>query len=338
MKKMMKRRNSIFLQLKGKKSFVAVAALALTIGVQAQDDGLDDIMAAMNAAKIHQDSIDKSSLVTVYDYECHTQDADGNAVTDKMKVCVQVGQRCTRSFPYRKFCMEREWASGKNTDMRSRVGKDGSLVFMDGYDFIELDELPRFRAESYCFVPEVWTNYPEGKTIVRDAIIPNIYETQEERKPISWVLNDDTLTIDGYLCKTATCRLHGRKWKVSYCEDIPTKAGPWKLCGLPGLIIQAESDDGIHRFMLASQQRIASPIYYEHSAITTNIAEEKLIKMRIKIFGNKLYPKNPTYYITDRASMKADETFCQMGDELLVLVNGVLEDNRAHVYQPLELE
>ena len=59
---------------------------------------------------------------------------------------------------------------------------------------------------------------------------------------------------------------------------------------------------------------------------------------RIKIFGNKLYPKNPTYYIADRGSMNADETFCQMGDEILTLVNGVLEDNKAHVYQPLELE
>jgi hypothetical protein len=36
--------------------------------------------------------------------------------------------------------------------------------------------------------------------------------------------------------------------------------------------------------------------------------------------------------------MNADETFCQMGDEILTLVNGVLEDNKAHVYQPLELE
>jgi len=299
-----------------KKILATMMALALTIAAQAQqDDGMDDMLAAMIAAKIHQDSIDTSSLVAVYDYECQTQDADGKAVTDRMKVCLQVGQHCTRSFPYRKFRNDTE-----------------------GYDCMTPDEFPHFRAESYCFVPEVWTNYPDGQVTVRDAIIPNIYETREERKPIAWTLSVDTLTVVGYLCKTATCQLHGREWTALYSEDIPTSAGPWKLCGLPGLVLKAETDDGIHRFTLASLQRIASPIYYEHNAITTKTSEEKLIKNRIKIFGNKLYPKNPTYYIADRGSMNADETFCQMGDEILTLVNGVLEDNKAHVYQPLELE
>ena len=298
------------------KILATMMAFALTIAAQAQqDDGMDAMLAAMIAAKIHQDSIDTSSLVAVYDYECHTQDADGKAVTDRMKVCLQVGQHCTRSFPYRKFREDTE-----------------------GYDCMTPDEFPQFRAESYCFVPEVWTNYPDGQVTVRDAIIPNIYETREERKPINWELIDDTLTVAGYLCKTATCQLHGRNWTALYSEDIPTSAGPWKLCGLPGLILKAEADGGIHRFTLASLQRIASPIYYEHNAITTKTSEEKLIKNRIKIFGNKLYPKNPTYYIADRGSMNADETFCQMGDEILTLVNGVLEDNKAHVYQPLELE
>ena len=298
------------------KILATMMAFALTIAAQAQqDDGMDAMLAAMIAAKIHQDSIDTSSLVAVYDYECQTQDADGKAVTDRMKVCLQVGQHCTRSFPYRKFRNDTE-----------------------GYDCMTPDEFPHFRAESYCFVPEVWTNYPDGQVTVRDAIIPNIYETREERKPIEWTLSVDTLTVVGYLCKTATCQLHGRNWRALYSEDIPTSAGPWKLCGLPGLILKAEADGGIHRFTLASLQRIASPIYYEHNAITTKTSEEKLIKNRIKIFGNKLYPKNPTYYIADRGSMNADETFCQMGDEILTLVNGVLEDNKAHVYQPLELE
>ena len=299
-----------------KKFLVMMMAFALTMAVQAQqDDDLDAMLAAMIAAKIHQDSIDTSNLVAVYDYECQTQDADGKAVTDRMKVCLQVGQHCTRSYPYRKFREDTE-----------------------GYDCMTPDEFPQFREESYCFVPEVWTNYPDGQVTVRDAIIPNIYETREERKPIAWTLSDDTLTVGGYLCKTATCQLHGRKWTALYSEDIPTSAGPWKLCGLPGLILKAEADGDIHRFTLASLERIASPIYYEHNAITTKTSEEKLIKNRIKIFGNKLYPKNPTYYIADRGSMNADETFCQMGDEILTLVNGVLEDNKAHVYQPLELE
>ena len=295
-----------------KKILVTMIAFALTIGAQAQqDDGMDAMLAAMIAAKIHQDSIDTSSLVAVYDYECQTQDADGKAVTDRMKVCLQVGQHCTRSYPYRKFREDTE-----------------------GYECLAPDELPLLRAESFCFMPEVWTNFPEGKMTVRDAIVPTPYETCEERKSIKWTLLDDTLTVGGYLCKTATCQLHGRKWTAFYSEDIPTSAGPWKLCGLPGLILKAEADDGIHRFTLASLERIASPIYSETNAITSKTTEEKLIKNRIKTFGNRLYPNNPKYYITVNLSQTADVTHDTEG----ILVNNVYVNNKAHVYQPLELK
>ena len=142
----------------------------------------------------------------------------------------------------------------------------------------------------------------------------------------------DTLTVAGFLCKFATCQLHGRKWTALYSEDIPTSAGPWKLCGLPGLILKAETNDGIHRFTLASLQRIASPIYYETNAITSKTTEEKLIKNRIKTFGNRLYPKNPYYYITVNLNRTADVTSTNEG----MIINNVFVNDKAHVYQPLE--
>ena len=314
------------------KIIVTMMAFALTVPtqVQAQGDGLADLKAAMIAAKIHQDSIDTSSLVAVYDYECHTQDADGQAVTDRMKLCLLVGQHCTRSFPYRKFRKEREWADGEERAATDFLGLK-AREYLGGYDFFSEEELPLLRSESYCMMPEVWTNYPDGKTTVRDAIPPTIYETQEARRPINWTLTDNTVTISSYLCKTATCQLHGRQWTVRYADDIPTTAGPWKLCGLPGLIVEAEAD-GIHRFTLTDLQHAAAPIYYETSAITSKTSEEKLIKNRNKTFGNRLYPKNPHYYIADLHS--ADTAYDNEG----MLINGVYVNDKAHVYQPLELE
>ena len=316
------------------KIIVTMMAFALTVTaqVQAQEDGgLADLKAAMIAAKIHQDSIDTARLVVVYDYECHTQDADGQAVTDRMKLCLLVGQHCTRSFPYRKFRKEREWAEGKEQAATDFIGLK-AREYLGGYDFFSEEELPLLRSESYCMMPEVWTNYPDGKTTVRDAIPPTIYETQEARTPIDWTLTDNTVTISGYLCKTATCQLHGRQWTVRYCEDIPTTAGPWKLCGLPGLIVEAVSDDDIHRFTLTDLQHATAPIYYETSAITSKTSEEKLIKNRNKTFGNRLYPKNPHYYITDLHS--ADTAYDNEG----MLINGVYVNDKMHVYQPLEKE
>ena len=67
-----------------KKFLVMMMAFALMIEAQVQQEdggeyqpsGMDALLAAMIVAKIHQDSIDTSSLVAVYDYECQTQDAD----------------------------------------------------------------------------------------------------------------------------------------------------------------------------------------------------------------------------------------------------------------------
>ena len=315
------------------KFFVTMVALVLMVSAQAQEnDDLDALMAAMVAAKVHQDSIDTSSIVAVYDYECQTQDAEGNAVTDRMKVCLLIGQHCTRSFPYRKFRKERQWASGDNSDMRDRRGSNGQQEFHEGYDFFEQEDLPILRAESYCHVPEVWTNYPDGQMTVRDAIPPTIYETQEERKPISWRLSDDTVTVGGYLCKTATCQFHGRRWTVHYAEDIPTTAGPWKLNGVPGLILEAEADGGIHRFTIAEIQQATAPIYYETSAITVKTSEEKLIKNQIKTYGNRLFLKNPWNCINDHST--ADNVYDTEGQ----LINGIYIHNKPHVYQPLEIE
>lgn len=312
------------------KKIFTMMALALTIAVQAQDDSMDNLKAVMLAANVHQDSIDVSSIVAEYDYECQTQDADGQAVTDRMKLCLLVGQHCTRSFPYRKFRKEREWAEGKERAATDFLGLK-AREYLGGYDFFSEEELPLLRSESYCMMPEVWTNYPDGNTTVRDAIPPSIYETQVARTTIDWKLTDNTVTISGYLSKTATCQLHGRQWTVRYCEDIPTTAGPWKLCGLPGLIVEAEAD-GIHRFTLTDLQHAAAPIYYETSAITSKTSEEKLIKNRNKTFGNRLYPKTPHYYIADLHS--ADTAYDNEG----MLINGVYVNDKMHVYQPLEKE
>ena len=304
-----------------KKILATMTTLALTIAAQAQNDGLDDIMAEMMAAKIHQECIDTANLVATYNYECQTQDADGKAVTDRMKLCLLVGRHCTRCFPYRKFRKEREWAEGKK-QFAADFLQMNKREYMEGYDFLSEEELPLLRSESFCFMPQVWTNYPEGQVTVRDAIPPSIYETQEQRKPIKWTLNDNTLTVAGYLCKTAVCQLHGRKWTVRYAEDIPTTAGPWKLCGLPGLIVEAVSDDGTHRFTLTDLQHATAPIFYETNAITVKTSEEKLIKNRNKTFGNRLYPKDSHYYIANLQSV--DVVYVDEGS----IINGTFVNDK----------
>ena len=59
--------------------------------------------------------------------------------------------------------------------------------------------------------------------------------------------------------------------------------------------------------------------------------EEKLIKDRIKTFGNKSYLQDSSYYITDFESI--DVVYIDKG----ILINGICINDRPHVFKPLEL-
>lgn len=52
-------------------------------------------------------------------------------------------------------------------------------------------------------------------------------------------VNDSTSSILGYNCQLAKAHFKGRTWYAWYAEDIPISEGPWKLYGLPGLILRA---------------------------------------------------------------------------------------------------
>lgn len=297
-----------------KKTILFISALLMTFSASAQE--IEVLLASTYAAQIHQDSIDQSSLVVAYTYRCNTLDSDGKAVTDTKKMCLQIGSHTTRFYPYCKYLEDTE-----------------------GVDYYSPENVSTTYKESFTFVPEVWMNYPDGMTTVRDNILPNIYETRESINPIKWTMTDDTITIGGYLCKTANAEVYGKKWIVRYAEDIPSTAGPWKLGGLPGLILLAEDADGIHSFCAEDMNYVTTPIFYEHNAITIKTSEKELIKQRNKIFGNRLYAKNPLYYI-DRKTMykNADEVICEMEGKYFSLINGIIEKDKAHKYQPLELK
>ena len=59
-----------------------------------------------------------------------------------------------------------------------------------------------------------------------------------------WEITDSTKTVLGYECIKATSDYHGRKWQTWFAPEIPINNGPWKLHGLPGLILEASANSG----------------------------------------------------------------------------------------------
>lgn len=59
-----------------------------------------------------------------------------------------------------------------------------------------------------------------------------------------WEMLSGDTTIVGYPCKKAKTTFRGRTWIVWYTMDIPYHDGPWKLYGLPGLVLKANDIKG----------------------------------------------------------------------------------------------
>ena len=152
-----------------------------------------------------------------------------------------------------------------------------------------LDSTPQGRAISHQLLNEAIKRYTETKD--RSAMDGIVYKTflyifrsatdnqmtvydkagsieqgyyTEPLGEIEWEVSDSTKNILGYDCVMATTNYHGRKWTAWFTPDIPLQEGPWKLTGLPGLILEASESTGQHSFVAtgleASNQEIV-PIY-----------------------------------------------------------------------------
>ncbi|SPY35927.1 GLPGLI family protein [Porphyromonas cangingivalis] len=77
---------------------------------------------------------------------------------------------------------------------------------------------------------------------------PTYLYFEEEIPPMVWVISTDTATVLGYECIRASATFRGRSYNVWFTPNIPVNEGPWKFYGLPGVILRAESSDGLFQF------------------------------------------------------------------------------------------
>ncbi|MDQ8051522.1 MAG: GLPGLI family protein [Pedobacter sp.] len=90
----------------------------------------------------------------------------------------------------------------------------------------------------------------ENKFVTKERLFNN-YLVEEAAPKISWKLSKDTASFSGVKCKKATAHFKGRNWIAWYAEDLPFQSGPWKLNGLPGLIIEAYDEKKEVQFQFA---------------------------------------------------------------------------------------
>lgn len=193
------------------------------------------------------DSIDCEKYQVVYDtqyiYEVKEEQTENDTCITKERMLLQIGNKYSAFYSYPVF--QRDSLISYNMSKGIPVNFSGNTGTISW---------------------KVYKNYPEqGKTAYLDFFAADRYCCIEPIEDINWQLTDGTDTICGYPCHEATAKFKGRIWTAWYAEDIPLDNGPWKLGGLPGLILKAHDSENDYSFTAVGLKKgnAATPIYYK---------------------------------------------------------------------------
>ncbi|MCT4601490.1 MAG: GLPGLI family protein [Marinifilum sp.] len=81
---------------------------------------------------------------------------------------------------------------------------------------------------------------------------------KEDLNLFQWQMLSETDSILGYKCQKAKAEFRGRKYTAWFTSNLPFKSAPWKIHGLPGVVLRVESDDQFVKYT-AIQLEIRKP-------------------------------------------------------------------------------
>jgi GLPGLI family protein len=162
-----------------------------------------------------------------------------------------------------------------------------------------------------------WTLFKDSPSAGKFAVLELLsekYKVIEDVDLPEWkVVADSSKTVLGYKCQLATINYKGRTWYAWYAEDIPMNNGPWKLCGLPGLILCAYDSGKQFSFEATGMQKMHGEaiVSMEKSYKEINRKSFDKIKRRLKVDPvgalNLQYGNRIKVYNADGSPLKSEQ-------------------------------
>lgn len=120
----------------------------------------------------------------------------------------------------------------------------------------------------------------------KDNYYNEIMIVEEEKQIWNWELTNETTQIGQFTCHKATTRFRGRNYTAWYTNEIPLPYGPWKLNGLPGVILEAYDDEGVFQ-MYATKVLVESnsknKINFDSDELENSMTIKEYSKRRVAL-------------------------------------------------------
>lgn len=192
--------------------------------------------------------VDTSNLSILYEYSYITDMENHKKAYDLQ--LLQIGNKINKFF-------------SRNGELKDSITYENLLIFFKTGK--EQGVTIAFKKAGRPIYMDVFTYRHENKRLVSERFQDVDYQYTENIDNIKWKLLPETDMILGYRCYKATCTFRGVNWNVWYTPDIPYGYGPWKLCGLPGLILKAEEQTGLFCWTAAGLTRPVNQYIYAYS-------------------------------------------------------------------------
>ena len=200
---------------------------------------------------------------------------------------------------------------------------------------------------------DIYTYPMRGTRMVQEYITDlSAYRYWESIEKPQWKISTDTCIILSYTCQKATARFRGRDWMAWFTMEVPIDAGPWKLCGLPGLILKASDNKKHYVFECIGLENISKkkqPViqaYLKDPVIDIECTRQEYLKAQQQFYENYFNTLLAIGYgllIIDDSGNIIDEIETPnttLLDRKIAYTKWVNVKNRykKHPYNPIELE
>ena len=174
----------------------------------------------------------------------------------------------------------------RDPELEAFQNKDKSASAAFGINLESMHPIERCGESSFI----VQKNSPKPDTLM--LLYQGVTHTFYNYEPIpaqDWQPEEGDTLIADYACQKARCDFRGRQWTVWYTLDIPYSNGPWKLGGLPGLILKADDAAGDFSFtcirISTAKEKVVLPVIREsigNHFITEEISAPKDLQRAVK--------------------------------------------------------
>ena len=144
-------------------------------------------------------------------------------------------------------------------------------------------KMPMSALNFYIFKKQNSAEVSFTEKIVRDN-----YRYTQNIDDLNWEILPETKEVACFVAQKAKTNFSGRNYTAWFTTEIPISEGPYKFCGLPGLILEISDNKGYYTFKLTGFKELNDEISMEFDPENyLEVSREKFLEIK------KEYAENP---------------------------------------------